>query len=718
MDYFRSKRFLESLPDWEAGRPSLGPPEEYLPRMRALLGRLGHPETRCRSIIVGGTNGKGTVSSLLAALLGAAGLRVGLYTSPHLHTWRERIRLAGAVVTKDRWAEGVSVLYDATRGFEAEGHGPFTRFEALTALAAHLFAADGLTFAVYEVGLGGRYDATNAWDSEAAVLTSIGLDHVEVLGHTLAEIAGDKACIARPGRPLFTLAGQPTEALAALLADAERRQVAVHLVGRSGVTGPDGKVRPPVLEPGPLPGRPATYEENSRLALAVAGHLAGDRLTREQARSVVADHQWPGRFETARREPLVLLDGAHNAPAAAALARELQGIRPSWTIVAGGTRGHDAAAVLASLAPLARRLLLTSSDHPRALPPADLVPLVPPGPVVEVMPSCREALDRALAETGPGEGICVTGSLYLVARAREYFNLPAERDGITEDVALESLACLELACQRIDARYEPVSGDGNVIRVTLGGQQRHFLRNKHPFNDYVAGRLAEDKGYQHELFLRAGVPTPETMQVFNPLADTRFDRYRTHPSIEAAVDEAERRLHYPVVVKKHQSSLAQGVFLETDRAGLQRRLQALFENAGFLDNLVLLQEYVTGPEYRIVATREELLLAYAKVSDAPSGAGDLNPLHQADGRAARVKDETLLTRMRTLTERVGQILGLGFYAIDFIDRLIDGRIDGERGFVVLELNPNPFCFFYNRSHGRADFVGIYERLLRRYLQPD
>ncbi|MEW6752265.1 MAG: cyanophycin synthetase [Candidatus Latescibacterota bacterium] len=707
MDYFRGKRFLDTLPDWEAGRPAAGPLEHYLPRARALLRRLGDPHLRFRRAIVGGTNGKGTVSSLAASLLQAAGCRVGLYTSPHLHTQRERIRIGGELTSKDQWAEGLGLLYDRTRDFEAEGYGAFTKFEAITALAAHLFAGEGVEIAVFEVGLGGRYDATNAWDSEAAVLTSIGLDHVEVLGSDLAGIAADKVQIARPGCPLFTGAGQDPAVLERLRQESLERGVHLYLAGPSGVRQPDGCLRPYPLALDGLPGRPRTYLENARLALGLAGHLLGEGLDADLARRVVADHRWPGRFETASERPLVMLDGAHNPAGAAALAEDLAQIAPRWTVVVGAGRGHDAAGILRALRPVARRLLLTASDHPRAQSAAELAAQVPADLPAETVPCARAAFARAVANGISGEPLCITGSLYLVAQARDFFHLPGERDGITEDVALESLQCLELACQGLGLTLERVSADGNVARVHLGSRNVHFLRNKNPFNDYVAGRLAEDKGYQHELFVQAGLPVPATLQVFNPLADARFDRYKTHPTLQAAVAEVEACFGYPLVVKKYRSSLAQGVFLEHNGQALCRRLQALFENAGFLDNIVLVQEYVQGPEYRIVATQGELLLAYAKVSDQVETGQDLNPLHQADGRAVRVEEDALLARLRRLTEQVAQVVDLGFYAIDLIDT--------RDGFRILELNPNPFCYFYNRSNGRQDFVGIYERLLRKYV---
>ena len=347
MDYFRAKRYLDALPDWEVGRPALGPIADYLPRMRALLTRLGYPQTRFRSVIVGGTNGKGTVASLLAAILKAQGHKAGLYTSPHLHTQRERIRIDGEILSKEQWADAVSHLDDCTRDFGREALGSFSKFEALTGLATHLFAQQGVDFGVFEVGLGGRYDATNAWDSELAVLTAIGLDHVDLLGNTLEEIAADKLHIVRSGRALVTTAAQTPEVMDLIRQTCATREVALQVAETEWNLGQ-------------LTGRPATYAENARLALKAGQWLVRD-LEDKVAHQVVATHRWPGRFEVAQEKPLVLLDGAHNPAAAEALAGELQrlsGERPvantgdAWVLVVGAGTGHDAAGILRALAPV------------------------------------------------------------------------------------------------------------------------------------------------------------------------------------------------------------------------------------------------------------------------------------------------------------------------------------------------------------------------------
>ncbi len=687
MDYFRAKRYLDALPDWEVGRPAPGPVADYLPRMRALLARLGSPQTRFRSVIVGGTNGKGTVASLLAAILKAHGHKVGLYTSPHLHTQRERIRIDGEILSKEQWAAAVSHLDNCTRDFGREALGSFSKFEALTGLASHLFAQQGVEFGVFEVGLGGRYDATNAWDSELAVLTAIGLDHVDLLGNTLKEIAADKLHIGRPGRTLITTAAQTPEVMDLLRQTCAKRKVELQVAGTE------------------WPSRPATYAENARLALEAAQRLV-QGLEDKVAHQVVATHRWPGRFEVAQEKPLVLLDGAHNPAAAEALAGELQRLSAEWVLVVGAGAGHDAAGILRALVPVAQRVLLTSSDHPRALAPAVLADLAPDGLAVEQQPASRQALRRALTLAGSRGRVCVAGSLHLVARAREFFALPGERDGITEDMALENLECVAEAGRRRGLVCEWISPDRTRLKLSGGRRPLRFWRNKHPFSDYVEARLAEDKAYQYEDFAAAGLPVPYTLKLFNPLADARFDRYKTHTSVAEIVEEVVARFEFPLVVKKCHSSLAQGVFLERNAADLGKRLESLFENSAFLDNIALVQQFVAGPEYRIVASQDELLLAYRKESEAVGMDGDLNPLHQATGRAVRVKDEALLAPMQVLTARVAQVYALGFYAIDLIH--------GEDGFSILELNPNPMCYAYNRDNGRKDFVELYERLLKQF----
>ena len=723
MDYFHSRRYLDTLPDWETGRPQLGPLEGYLPRMRQLLKRLGDPQQSFRSVIVGGSNGKGTVASLVAAMLKASGCSVGLYTQPHLHTMRERIQIQGSLVDRDGWAEATSFFYDQTREFETEGHGSFSKFEAVTALAAHLFSRTGVKYGVFEVGLGGRFDATNAWDSELAILTPVALDHVEVLGEDLLSIAANKVTITRPGHTLLTTSLQTPIVLDFLRAYCEREKVDLQMcqsvdpcVRRedakeeaellSQVLPAEDVAVPIVASEGGFQ-RPRYYIENGALAVSAARLLMDDRFNHEKARQVIAGHRWPGRFEKAHDRPYVLLDGAHNPAAARALAEDLKALSSRWTFVVGVNDGHDPAGIMAAAQSLADQVILTSSDHPKALDVDTLARAVPTGLDHLKVGTWTQALRQAVDGLGPDQYLCVFGSLHLVARAREFFNLPLEREGISEEVPLESLACIAMASQRSGFECQRVSDNDNVFMLKTDDRPLYFLRNKHPFNDYVSARLAEDKGYQFELFTRSGLPTPKTEQIFNPFADDRFNRYKTHQSVDHAVDDIESRFSYPLLVKRYRSSVSQGVFLESDGASLRARMRMLFENSGYLDNILLIQSFVRGPEYRAVASQGELLLAYEKQCEEGLSPGRLNPLHQTTGRAVKLTSPERLGAMEELTRRVSKVIDLGFYAIDFID--------GRDGFSILELNPNPFCYFYNRDNGREDFVSIYEFLLDKYV---
>ncbi|MBB30600.1 MAG: hypothetical protein CME25_17050 [Gemmatimonadetes bacterium] len=453
MDYFRSKRFLDTLLDWEIGKVPSGRLEDYLPRMRCLLNRLGNPEKSFTSIIVGGTNGKGTVSSLLAAFLRTSGKRVGLYTSPHLHTIRERIQIDGDVVDKDRWARGVTELYERSRQFESEGLGAISKFEALTGLAAHLFSEDDVEFGIFEVGLGGRYDATNAWDSSLAVLTRIQLDHTAVLGNTLTEIASEKLPIARPGFPLLTISGQEEEVDRYLREASRDTGVELEFVSET-------EFRSRNLDLPDKDGtRPAAYFENGRLALAAALLLVGRDLSDRGISETAQAYFWPGRFEVAKKSPWTVLDGAHNPSGAVALVEDLRQRAGAWTFLVGVNSGHDARGILRALQPLAQKVILTQSVHPKAMTVDALKECLPGGMIARSEPEILVAMEQV----DPNENLCVMGSLHLVAQAREALSLPLERDGFSEDVLQESLICLEIACDNLGVACERVSDNGNVL---------------------------------------------------------------------------------------------------------------------------------------------------------------------------------------------------------------------------------------------------------------
>jgi dihydrofolate synthase / folylpolyglutamate synthase len=430
-----------------------------LEHVRRLLAAVGDPQRGLPAVLVAGTNGKGSTAALLAAVGQAAGYRTGLYTSPHLETVEERVRVDGERIGGEEL--GALVLEVVAAG-ERVLPAPPTYFEALTAAAFLCFRRHEVELAVLEVGLGGRLDATNAAEPAVSVITPVALEHQEQLGDTLAAIAGEKAGVMRRGRPTVAWGGQP-EVAAALRAAAEASGAELVLVGEEEPGGAEAAVGPAR----PLPEAPW---EGQRIVVATAsgavdltvpllgGHqavnaalawAAAERMARHGWRRLdaaafrrgAAAWRWPGRLEPVslpagapcRR---VLLDAAHNPDGARALARFLADPPAPFpappVLLFGVLADKDAAALLAALAPLAGRLVLTSPPHERGRDPRELLPLLPAGTAAEVEPDPAAALDRALALT-PAAGadtLVVCGSIYLVGAARtalrHRFGVPVE----------------------------------------------------------------------------------------------------------------------------------------------------------------------------------------------------------------------------------------------------------------------------------------------------
>jgi dihydrofolate synthase/folylpolyglutamate synthase len=399
-----------------------------LERIEALLDAIGRPERSFTIAQVGGTNGKGSISAMLAAVLQAAGRRVGLYTSPHLRHYRERIRVDGRPISEADFVDGVEALGTQIARLDA------TVFEAGTALALDHFCRERVDVAVLEVGLGGRLDATTVGSPRVVAIGPIDYDHQHELGDTLTLIAGEKAAIIRSG-VAFT-ARQDPEAEAVL----ERRaaEVAVPLM-REGhelhVTSRGFTLEAQRLDlAGPGWGMPdvacgllGVYQPgNALLAAAAARELGADEAA---IRAGLGRARWPGRFQVFRRDPLTILDGAHNPAGARALAASLRAYFPGRpvTFVIGVLADKDAGGILAALRPLASRIVLTASTNPRAAAPAALRALLA-GARVETAGSPREAL--ALARPDEPDGlVCVAGSLSLIGDV-----LTAEGD--EQDVSL------------------------------------------------------------------------------------------------------------------------------------------------------------------------------------------------------------------------------------------------------------------------------------------
>lgn len=407
-----------------------------LERTRALLAALGDPHLGLRGALVAGTNGKGSVLALAGSALRAAGLRVGETPKPHLVTYRERVAVDGRPIDPDDFARGVrAVLALADR--VAERHGQPTEFELLTAVAFRHFAEAGIDVALIEVGLGGRLDATHAWDGGVAVVTNVALDHMDRLGDTIEAIAREKAAIIERGDIAVTGAEDP--ALAIMRRRARRVGAPLREVRPAPLLGWDRDgltVELPRLRETRIGLRGRHQATNAAVADALLDALdeAGIATAPADARRQgYAAAVWPGRLElltdTDGRE--VLLDGAHNPAGAAALARALDDLRPylapgPLTLVMGAMADKDVDGIIDALdgaeALDGVRVIATSVDAARALPADGMAARWRAAPSahvgrVDAVSDPLEALD--LARDGPGP-VVVAGSLYLVGAVRAH----------------------------------------------------------------------------------------------------------------------------------------------------------------------------------------------------------------------------------------------------------------------------------------------------------
>ena len=351
--------WLEALSPW---------PEEFgVGRMRELLRRLGNPERGLRAIHVVGTNGKTTTARAAEALLLAEDIRPGVYTSPHVVSWAERVRVGGENADLD------AVLARVREEAEAVGA---TQFEALTAAALAEFGASEVDVVVVEAGLGGRHDATNVLDARVVVLTNVSLEHTDVLGSTREEIAAEKLAVVRPGA--LVVLGEP------------EWEQAARAAGAGGVTVVAGS--------------------DNALAHAAVESFLGRTVDPAPLEGVVV----PGRLERVGEAPLEIWDGAHNLAAAGYLLTRVP--RADWVVVASILADKDAAGMLAALSPLGGRLVATSSSSPRALPAGELAALGRPFfGHVEAVSEPAAALARGRELAGKDGALLVTGSLYFLA---------------------------------------------------------------------------------------------------------------------------------------------------------------------------------------------------------------------------------------------------------------------------------------------------------------
>jgi dihydrofolate synthase/folylpolyglutamate synthase len=425
MTYGRSLDYLKSLQRFGI---KLG-----LDSIRALLGALGRPDRHFPSVLVAGTNGKGSVAAMLARILTEHGFRTGLYTSPHLVRVEERIRIGDELIPARSFARALTAVRKRAEALVVSGglpHPP-TFFEVLTAAALVHFAEEAVDCAILEVGMGGRFDATNAVTPVLSVITTISLDHQKYLGGTLAEIAFEKAGIIKPGIPVVCGVRRGT-ALSVIRRRARELRaplVEVFGAGTAFAAAPGRGGARFAYDTGHSrhefkPSLPGFHQgENAAVAIRSAELLGRVWRPLDPGKmiSAIGRTRWEGRLETVGSKPPIILDGAHNPEGAASLAAYLRdAVRKPVILIFDAMKDKDIGAMAASLFPLARTVVLTRIPMARAADPEDVLRLWkgPRGNIV-VEPDVRKALKLAKGLAGATTPVVAAGSLFLVGEIKK-----------------------------------------------------------------------------------------------------------------------------------------------------------------------------------------------------------------------------------------------------------------------------------------------------------
>lgn len=420
MNYEEALKYIHSI-TWQGSR--LG-----LDRTFQLLEKLGNPQKSLKFVHVAGTNGKGSTAAMLASVLEASGYRTGLYTSPFIHCFNERMQVNGEMIGDGELAELTSYI----RPFADSMEDPPTEFELITALAFEFFRRRDCEIVVLEVGLGGALDSTNVIDTpEAAVITAIGLDHTRELGDGIAQIASAKAGIIKEGGDVI-LYGQNPEAEGVFAETAAQKHAHLHrprydtlkLVSHSlagQVFCYDGYTDLHV----PLLG---TYQlNNAAVALETVSVLQkkGWEITEKSLRDGLSSTRWRGRFELLSQDPVILVDGSHNPHGMKATAESLRTYFPEGgvTFVTGILADKDGRTMMEEILPLAKEFITVTPPSPRAMPAEDLAGLLRSLGAEKVTPenSIRDACRLALERAGNDGVICALGSLYMVGEITRAF---------------------------------------------------------------------------------------------------------------------------------------------------------------------------------------------------------------------------------------------------------------------------------------------------------
>ncbi len=398
-----------------------------LATIQRILSGLGNPQDRYACIHVAGTNGKGSVASFLAAILKASGYKVGLYTSPHLVRFNERICVNNEQISDENVVSAYQAVIDNCGGDREP-----TFFEYTTAMALYEFGRQAVDWAVIETGMGGRLDATNILNPVLSIITNVSLEHQGYLGNTLAEIAGEKGGIIKSGTPVVTAVSQPpaiavlenlaSDLNAPLFRLKKDFKVRRNADRRFSYYGLDHVWR------GLATSLTGGYQvENAALVLAACELLIRNnaRISLTHIQTGLSNTRWPGRLEVVSDHPMIILDGAHNLNASKELAKylktELKGRH--ITLIIGILEDKPYAAILEHLIPVCSRVILTRPKIGRALPVDTLYPIAAALTAdVQAIPDVSRAIAFAAENAHPEEVICVAGSLYVVGEAKAYLN--------------------------------------------------------------------------------------------------------------------------------------------------------------------------------------------------------------------------------------------------------------------------------------------------------
>ncbi len=432
MQYIEALQLLQRRDDWERTGSPADADRWDLRRMRSLLARLGDPHLGRRTMHVAGSKGKGSVAAMIASVLQQAGGRTGLYTSPHLHRFVERIAVDGGPIAPEAFGRLLGEIWPQIDAEDADGrYGTISTFEALTALAFVAFRERDVEHQVLEVGLGGRLDATNVFDAkDVCAIAPISLEHTAVLGDTIAQIANEKAGIITRGATVIMAPQRDSAAEVIRDVCTERGAKLIETAQACALTRTrhdrDGqeftlrtsratyKLRLPLL------GR---HQLDNAATAVLAIETLDAAIDEASVREGLAKVRWPCRIELLKRHPVVVVDGAHNRDSARRLVQTLRddlGVQEA-VLVVGCSGDKDPGALAEELAPIASHVIATRSRHPRAKGAREIANAFAERDVpVAVEEPAGAAVDAALAQAGAAEAVVVCGSLFVAAEAREH----------------------------------------------------------------------------------------------------------------------------------------------------------------------------------------------------------------------------------------------------------------------------------------------------------